>query len=148
MTDSTTVRDTKPASVTHGWVLLVTIDDDVRAFPLRERGSITIGRAPQCDVSIDHEKISRQHARLTIGDRWTVEDLGSRNGVTVRGIALAEGAVADIVAGEPIAFGPFPAVIVPRAVSRMRTAAGASRLTIEDPTLAAPTPLLTSIARS
>jgi transcriptional regulator with PAS, ATPase and Fis domain len=148
VTDATTVRDTKPASITHGWVLLVTIDEDVRAFPLRDRGSVTIGRAPSCDVSIDHEKISRQHARFTIGDRWTVEDLGSRNGVTVRGIAIAEGAIADIVPGEPMAFGPFPAVIVPRSASRVRTAAGASRLTIEDPTLTTPTPLLSSVARS
>jgi two-component system, NtrC family, response regulator AtoC len=148
MTDATTIRDPKPASVTHGWVLLVTIDDDVRAFSLPERGTVTIGRAPTCDVAIDHEKISRQHARLTSGERWTVEDLGSRNGVTIRGVTIAERSIAEIVPGEPLALGPFPAVIVPRAVSAVRSQTGASRITIEDPTLAESAQLVTSIAKS
>ena len=148
MTDSTTIRDRKPASVTHGWVLLVTIDEDVRAFSLPERGTVTIGRAPSCDVSIEHEKISRTHARLTTGEKWTLEDLGSRNGISVRGVTVAEGGVADIVPGEPLGLGPFPAVIVPRAVSAVRTQAGASRVAIDDPTLAEPTQLVVSIAKS
>jgi two-component system response regulator AtoC len=148
MTDATTIRDRKPASVTHGWVLLVTIDNDVRAFSLPERGTVTIGRAPTCDVSIDHDKISRQHARLTTGERWTLEDLGSRNGVTVRGVTVGERSITEIVPGEPLGLGPFPAVIVPRAVSSVRSQTGASRISIEDPTLAEPTQLVNSIAKS
>ena len=147
MTESSTNRDRKPASVTRGWVLLVTIDNDVRAFSLPDRGVVTIGRAPTNDIAIDHDKISRQHARLTTGERWTLEDLGSRNGVTVRGIVV-EGSTAEIVPGEPLALGPFPAVIVPRAVSAVRSQAGASRVAIDDPTLAGPSQLVTSIAKS
>jgi adenylate cyclase len=44
--------------------------------------TFTIGRLPQCDLSIASGGVSRFHARLTKtpSGTWTVEDLGSKNG--------------------------------------------------------------------
>lgn len=49
-------------------------------------GQFVIGRSSKCQLSVDDPLISRQHAVLTVvGDTASVEDLGSRNGVTVNG---------------------------------------------------------------
>jgi GGDEF domain-containing protein len=53
--------------------------------------AITIGRALDADVRLDHPTISRRHARLVVaGERAFVEDLGSVSGTLV-GIHLARG---------------------------------------------------------
>jgi DNA-binding winged helix-turn-helix (wHTH) protein len=47
-------------------------------------GEHIVGRAEDADVCIDHESVSRRHARLVAStDRVTVEDLGSKNGTYV-----------------------------------------------------------------
>jgi hypothetical protein len=48
-------------------------------------GDVIVGRALECFIRLDDAMVSRRHARLHIGDDdgVTVEDLGSRNGVTV-----------------------------------------------------------------
>src|SRR5271165_1664094 len=49
-------------------------------------GGGTVGRSRECDVVLDDAGISRRHAELRPGpDGWTVEDLGSTNGVRVNG---------------------------------------------------------------
>ena len=49
-------------------------------------GGGTIGRSRDCDVVLDDAGISRRHAEIRPGpDGWTVEDLGSTNGVLVNG---------------------------------------------------------------
>jgi Protein of unknown function (DUF3662)/Inner membrane component of T3SS, cytoplasmic domain len=56
----------------------------LRAFPVHD--SAVIGRLPDCDVTLDDPSVSRRHARLRReGSRWTVEDLGSTNGVLLNG---------------------------------------------------------------
>ncbi|HMJ15561.1 MAG TPA: FHA domain-containing protein, partial [Polyangiaceae bacterium] len=50
------------------------------------QGETLIGRSAACHVSIEDPLVSRQHARVTIdGDRATIEDLGSRNGLQIGG---------------------------------------------------------------
>jgi pSer/pThr/pTyr-binding forkhead associated (FHA) protein len=57
-------------------------------------GKFVIGRAASCQLSLDDPLVSRHHAQLTVeGDKVTVEDLGSRNGVKVNG-ELIHGAYA------------------------------------------------------
>lgn len=58
--------------------------------PLEGR-SLTIGRAPECDVVLDDRFLSRQHTRLSRDESaWWVEDLGSRNGTWVNGRRLEQ----------------------------------------------------------
>ena len=46
----------------------------------------TIGRSRDCDIVLDDVGISRRHADIRPSpDGWTVEDLGSTNGVIVNG---------------------------------------------------------------
>jgi hypothetical protein len=57
----------------------------LREFELDE-GRFVIGRAETCELALDDPLASRQHAVLvTAGNRVTLEDLGSRNGVVVNG---------------------------------------------------------------
>jgi pSer/pThr/pTyr-binding forkhead associated (FHA) protein len=47
-------------------------------------GTMTVGRAAECDISVPTEEISRQHAKLQVmPDGIAVEDLGSANGTFI-----------------------------------------------------------------
>ena len=53
------------------------------------QNELLIGRGPGCDVALGDETVSRQHARLVFRDGgWTVQDLASKNGVTVNGVRV------------------------------------------------------------
>jgi len=53
-------------------------------FPL-DNLNITIGREKECDVVLEHNSVSRKHARLWLenGELW-IEDLGSKNGTFIQ----------------------------------------------------------------
>jgi len=52
-------------------------------------GGGVIGRSRDCEIVLDDAGISRRHAEIRPGpDGWTVEDLGSTNGVLVNGEAI------------------------------------------------------------
>jgi len=48
---------------------------------------VILGRSENCDVTLDHANVSRQHARISQDPfgRWIVEDLDSHNGILVEG---------------------------------------------------------------
>jgi hypothetical protein len=53
------------------------------------QGDTVIGRSATCQVTIEDPLVSREHARIRIaGERATIEDLGSRNGVQVGGTPI------------------------------------------------------------
>ncbi len=53
-------------------------------------GEFVVGRNASCQLSLDDPLVSRRHAVLTVrADQVTVEDLGSRNGVSVNGERIA-----------------------------------------------------------
>ncbi|MEO8900931.1 MAG: FHA domain-containing protein [Polyangiaceae bacterium] len=53
------------------------------------QGDTVVGRSATCQVTIEDPLVSREHARIRIrGERATIEDLGSRNGVQVGGASL------------------------------------------------------------
>jgi two-component system response regulator AtoC len=65
--------------------LVVHLGRDVRAYPLPDQGVLTIGRAPECDIRIDHRSVSRFHLLLHLEAQLQVEDRGSANGTVVHG---------------------------------------------------------------
>ncbi len=87
-------------------------DGSVRQIPISGTRMV-VGRAPQCEIRIDFDLISRQHAEF-IHDpfgRWWVRDLGSRNGVKINGIKLPE---KEIGPGDVIRIGKFEVRLRPR----------------------------------
>ncbi len=70
-------------------------------------GDTIIGRTPgKCNIVLDDSIISGQHARIFRDphDRWTVMDLGSKNGTWVDGERVEQRAV---LPGQAIMIGPF-----------------------------------------
>ncbi len=48
-----------------------------------------LGRSRDCDIVLEDSSVSRRHAELRPqGSAWTVEDLGSTNGVRVNGLVI------------------------------------------------------------
>jgi len=70
--------------------------------------SLVIGRDPGCDIALDpyDTRVSRRHARVTplSGGRYSIEDMGSSNGVQVNGRPVQR---AEIGAGDQVTFGSF-----------------------------------------
>ena len=82
---------------------LVRIDGDRQmTFPLGRR--TRIGRAPGCELQIDSQSVSRNHAMILKGTReLIVEDLNSTNGVLVNGRRVSRNLLTDgdlLVVGE------------------------------------------------
>jgi adenylate cyclase len=61
-----------------------------RVFRIADR-PIVIGRAPDSDLLLQHDSISRQHARIAHEEGgWTLRDLGSKNGSRVNTFRVTE----------------------------------------------------------
>jgi hypothetical protein len=68
-------------------------------------GENVIGRDATSDVAINLAGVSRRHARILVSaDGVLLQDLGSKNGTTVRGLACLE--TASLNDGETIRLGP------------------------------------------
>jgi pSer/pThr/pTyr-binding forkhead associated (FHA) protein len=80
--------------------------DEAGQVRMREVGDepIVIGRAATCQLILDSDMISREHARIekAADGRWALRDLGSRNKTFVDGQAVAE---TFIRGGDVIRFG-------------------------------------------
>lgn len=62
---------------------------------------ITIGRSSHCDIIVSDERVSREHARISIsGNMYIYENLGS-NGSVINGQLLSSGRV-TVAPGTPI----------------------------------------------
>ena len=50
---------------------------------------VVVGRAPECEIVVDDELVSREHAMFLVdGDRVSLRDLGSHNGTFLNGAAV------------------------------------------------------------
>jgi pSer/pThr/pTyr-binding forkhead associated (FHA) protein len=53
--------------------------------------SLVIGRSSKCDVQVDQESLSRNHARIVkTGESWVIRDLGPTNGTYVNNQPIDE----------------------------------------------------------
>ncbi|MFT4621424.1 MAG: hypothetical protein ACI8PZ_000076 [Myxococcota bacterium] len=81
----------------------LTSDDDRR---VALSPYLVVGRSRRSDLTLPNPRVSGSHAAIRwSGDRWTVRDLGSRNGTWVNGARLAPGEEASLVEGARIGFG-------------------------------------------
>ena len=66
-----------------------------RSFDVRHGD--TVGRSPECSVPLKHASVSRHHARFEQdGERWSIVDTGSRNGVVVERRRVERAELADM----------------------------------------------------
>jgi DNA-binding winged helix-turn-helix (wHTH) protein len=74
-----------------------------RGLPLVE-GENLIGRDPRSNICLDYSTVSRRHARIVVGPGGALlEDLGSKNGTSVDGVALV--GLANLSDGNRVGFG-------------------------------------------
>ena len=59
--------------------------------------AMVIGRAPDCGIVLAHDSVSRHHARLArdASGAWVIEDLGSKNGLRIDGLATARAVLGE-----------------------------------------------------
>ena len=113
------------------WYLVVSGSEgemSSRVVPLADGADVVFGRQSDCDLKVDHDSVSRRHARVRRrGDVVQVEDLGSRNGTSVNGSVITGGR--RLAPGDVISIGPASAIVASSsAVKRSRQVATVSEL--------------------
>lgn len=93
-----------------GLFAVVSSASGVVVVPMPPRPRIVIGRAPDCDLVIDDESVSRKHAVI---EGRLLEDLGSRNGTVVNGQRLAPGQREGISVGVVVEIGSATMMLHP-----------------------------------
>jgi hypothetical protein len=100
---------TKPRSYGDGSGTLrvvISASGGVLSAPLVAGGRVTLGRAPDCDIVIDDESVSRTHACIAATPTAiVVEDIGSTNGTLIGDRCLRRGDSAEVAIGAPFAIG-------------------------------------------
>lgn len=91
--------------------LVVVSQSAFAGYALPSRGTIVLGRSEKSDLRIDDPSITRRHARLHLGERMEIEDLGSVNGTRVRDRRLEPGQRVPIFRGEAFRLGTALLVI-------------------------------------
>lgn len=77
-------------------------EPDERSYALGAE-TVTVGRSEECGVSVPHKSLSRIHARLdSLGGRFVVVDLRSKNGTWVNGIRVKR---KELRSGDVVTFG-------------------------------------------
>jgi two-component system response regulator AtoC len=109
-----------------GYRLMIFWEGGSQAHHLRREGRLELGRAEECDVSVQHESVSRRHALLSWTDgAWAIEDLGSSNGTFVGGARLAKGVPHAFEPGAVVGLGEARLIIDERGAAGRRASSGA-----------------------
>jgi len=82
-------------------------------LPRGSQGRFTIGREPDCDMTLGDETVSRWHASLERGTSgWLLADLGSMNGTRLNGWRVT--AAVPVRPGDMVSFGAATYVLSER----------------------------------
>ncbi len=111
------IQAVSPSNRTH-WL-------ELRGNSVPLSGETTIGRSPECAVVLDDHLASRRHAKIVITPNATIiQDLGSANGVLLRGVKIEQPTVLE--SGDEIVIGQ----------QRMRYRVHATEVRVRDDTIA------------
>jgi two-component system, NtrC family, response regulator AtoC len=81
-----------------------------RLIELPDGAEVTFGRSRAATVMVDHDSVSRLHARIRRrGEDLEIEDLGSRNGTRVDGVKIE--AATPLPGGSEVSVGPATAIV-------------------------------------
>jgi serine phosphatase RsbU (regulator of sigma subunit) len=85
--------------------LIISGPAETKQVPLDPKGA-TLGRGSNCDIILEHDGISRLHARIFEDPfgRWIIEDLESHNGILVEGQRIK---IQAVLPGQKISIPPF-----------------------------------------
>jgi DNA-binding NtrC family response regulator len=90
--------------------LLVLQGDSSSLFQLPSRGEVMIGRAPECDLCLADDGVSRQHAQLSIADgQIRMVDRQSHDGTRVNGELI--GGESFLCSGDVVTLGAVTLVL-------------------------------------
>ena len=130
--------------------LVVVAGTDMAVHPLPRSGRLTLGRAPDCDVRVNDDSVSRRHAVLDMGPPLRIQDLASANGTSVhrarekldradtREVQRQSGETFDVALGDRILLGTAMAIVRRRAARPGADLAGAgdsARPLVQDPAM-------------
>src|SRR4051812_26882637 len=106
-------RTASQAGASAGFHLVVMGPAVFETVPLPAMGELVIGRSRGADVALGDQLASRRHARLRVGEVFTIEDLDSANGTLLRGERLPPGRPAALLPGEAIGIGTTVLMVQP-----------------------------------
>jgi two-component system response regulator AtoC len=107
-----------------------------QTFALSASSDQVLGRGEACDVRITDASLSRRHAVVRLGQRVTVEDLGSANGTRVRGKAIPAGVAVEVTPGEVFELGSVLCVVdLPELSAPKTPVATAPGVVVTDPAM-------------
>src|SRR4051812_19979725 len=87
-------------------VIVISANSGVMVVPFPKSRQARLGRAADCDISIDDDSVSRHHVSIDARrEPLVVEDIGSTNGTLVSGHCLVRGQRAELAIGAPFAVG-------------------------------------------
>ncbi|MFT3698306.1 MAG: sigma 54-interacting transcriptional regulator [Kofleriaceae bacterium] len=128
--------------------VLIVGDDRMFTHALPPDGELVLGRDPDCDVTLDHARISRRHAKLTCaGGHVRIEDLGSTNGLKIGGVQLARGESMPLPLGESVRLGPYTMIVSSKLAAATADGVPRAAVVVHDPSVAGKTELLERVAR-
>ncbi len=80
----TAIQDVKRQSVAADACLVVIYGEDMGRRVSLSKEPLVIGRSSKCELQVDQESVSRNHARITFVEKaYVIQDLGSTNGTYV-----------------------------------------------------------------
>ena len=82
--------------------------DGMNKTVMLEQDEYLIGRAVEAQIQLTSPSVSRRHARIfRHGGSWFIEDLGSRHGTEIGGVAIDSNRPVSLEAGERVVVRPY-----------------------------------------